>query len=466
MVTHKKISNSRLMLSIVGLFIFSSGIMSCIDDVDNSNEHLATKVKLVEMTAEQKKLVQELPRNVVIAHRGTTYWAPEETEAAMRWARNMGADYLELDLQMTKDGYLIALHDDNFSRTSNVAEKFPGRENQPANTFTLAELMSLDAGSWFNYESPQRARETFVNQGILLFEDVIQIAMGKKIKRKTYPSGEREWDKVANGTDTTYIPLYVEDEADNGNRPGVYPETKEPWQFPGIEAKLKEVLISEKWYGTNLMNVDTIAGGSTMGATKFRVILQTFSKESLTKLHQEFTNPLIPINFLLWLNPDNTSGSEMNNSGPQSYAEWLNYGIRNGAIISGPSISGAPNNYPNLLDPWMADLTRRAGMQIHAYSFDTEEQMNKYSGIWYTSSLGVGKCLTDGWFTNKTGMTMGFFQHVLKEQPQYVISNAGTGFPDNLQINKKMQQYPHNQAEDVLNDLGYTVKASTTTTNN
>ena len=40
----------------------------------------------------------------VMAHRGSTFWAPEETESAWRWAREMGADYLESDLQCTKDG--------------------------------------------------------------------------------------------------------------------------------------------------------------------------------------------------------------------------------------------------------------------------------------------------------------------------------------------------------------------------
>lgn len=57
------------------------------------------------------KALTDLPRNIVIAHRGTTCWAPEETEVAMRWARNVGADCLELDLQRTKDRYLVALHD-------------------------------------------------------------------------------------------------------------------------------------------------------------------------------------------------------------------------------------------------------------------------------------------------------------------------------------------------------------------
>jgi len=56
--------------------------------------------------------VQEyMPDNAVIAHRGTIYWAPELTESAFRWARNTGADYMELDLHRTKDSVLVIMHD-------------------------------------------------------------------------------------------------------------------------------------------------------------------------------------------------------------------------------------------------------------------------------------------------------------------------------------------------------------------
>ena len=60
----------------------------------------------------------------MIAHRGSTFWTPEETEAAYRWAREMGADYLECDMQVTKDGVVLALHDDNLKRTTNIANVF------------------------------------------------------------------------------------------------------------------------------------------------------------------------------------------------------------------------------------------------------------------------------------------------------------------------------------------------------
>ncbi|MCK7536488.1 MAG: hypothetical protein MZV63_38680 [Marinilabiliales bacterium] len=124
-----------------------------------------------------------MPDNAVIAHRGTIYWAPELTEAAFRWARNTGADYLELDVHRSKDSVLIIMHDKTFKRTTDVAEKFPGREGDPISSFTLEEIMQLDAGSAFNKKNPDQARQSFAGQNVLVFEDVFRIAEGKRIKR-------------------------------------------------------------------------------------------------------------------------------------------------------------------------------------------------------------------------------------------------------------------------------------------
>jgi len=97
---------------------------------------------------------QGIPQPAVIAHRGASFDAPESTAAAYRLARDLGADYLEMDLQRSKDGVLFALHDNNLQRTTDVAHKFPERKDSPANAFTMAELKTLDAGSWFNQAHP------------------------------------------------------------------------------------------------------------------------------------------------------------------------------------------------------------------------------------------------------------------------------------------------------------------------
>lgn len=100
----------------------------------------------------------DMPKRA-IAHRGASAYAPEHTLAAYRLAIEQGADYVEQDLAVTKDGVLICLHDDSLERTTNVAEVFPDRASRdpatgerrwPAVDFTLAEIKRLDAGSWFD----------------------------------------------------------------------------------------------------------------------------------------------------------------------------------------------------------------------------------------------------------------------------------------------------------------------------
>jgi glycerophosphoryl diester phosphodiesterase len=98
----------------------------------------------------------------VIAHRGASAYAPENTMSAFELAVRQDAGCLEHDLQVTKDGVLVCLHDRTLERTTNVREVFPGRgrEVDGAETrvhwfvhdFTLAEIQELDAGSWFNPE--------------------------------------------------------------------------------------------------------------------------------------------------------------------------------------------------------------------------------------------------------------------------------------------------------------------------
>ena len=94
-----------------------------------------------------------------IAHRGASAYAPEHTLAAYRLAIEQGADYVEQDLAVTKDGVLVCLHDDSLERTTNVAEVFPDRASTDQATgqrrwlavdFTLAEIKQLDAGRWFD----------------------------------------------------------------------------------------------------------------------------------------------------------------------------------------------------------------------------------------------------------------------------------------------------------------------------
>lgn len=77
-----------------------------------------------------------------IAHRGAAGTRPELTRPAFERALEIGVDMIELDVQLTRDGQLVVLHDRQLGRT--VAGEGPVRER------ALAELQALDAGSWFD----------------------------------------------------------------------------------------------------------------------------------------------------------------------------------------------------------------------------------------------------------------------------------------------------------------------------
>ena len=91
---------------------------------------------------------------LVIAHRGASGYLPEHTLAGYELAVRMGADYIEPDLQLTRDGVLVAIHDDSLGRTTNVAERFAPRNKDDKSggdknsgykvaDFSLAEIRTL-----------------------------------------------------------------------------------------------------------------------------------------------------------------------------------------------------------------------------------------------------------------------------------------------------------------------------------
>lgn len=80
----------------------------------------------------------------VIAHRGASGYLPEHTLGGYELAIRMGADFIEPDLQITKDGALVAIHDDTLTRTTNVATLFAQRNGgYKVSDFTLAEIKTL-----------------------------------------------------------------------------------------------------------------------------------------------------------------------------------------------------------------------------------------------------------------------------------------------------------------------------------
>lgn len=100
--------------------------------------------------------LKKLP--LIIAHRGASAVAPENTLAAFRQAIDDGADGLEFDVQLAKDGVPVVFHDTTLYR---MAQK-----KIRTSKFTSGELKDLDIGAWFNLKNPQQANNKFSGETI------------------------------------------------------------------------------------------------------------------------------------------------------------------------------------------------------------------------------------------------------------------------------------------------------------
>lgn len=98
-----------------------------------------------------------------IAHRGASGYYPENTLIAFQQAVKMGADMIELDVHLTKDGEVVVIHDEMLERTTN--------RKGYVRDYTLSELKKLDAGSWYKSE--------FAGERIPTLEEVLQNLKGK-----------------------------------------------------------------------------------------------------------------------------------------------------------------------------------------------------------------------------------------------------------------------------------------------
>ena len=176
----------------------------------------------------------------VIAHRGASWDAPEHTFASYDLALTSGGDWIEQDLQFTRDSVLVVLHDDSLDRTA----RGPATDCRGlVRDKSLAQLQRCEVGSWFNVEYPDRAKARYATERIPTLDSVL----------------------------TRY-----------GRRTRYYIETKNPEAAPGMEEALLALLRKHR-----------LAGFLT---NRSRVLVQSFSAASLERMHA-----LDPDVRLVWL---------------------------------------------------------------------------------------------------------------------------------------------------------------------
>ena len=199
---------------------------------------MKTALLLLACSAALQVAAAQGPRKILVAHRGASAYAPEHTLAAYRLALEQGADFVEQDLQISKDGVLVCLHDLTLERTTDVEEVFPeraamtpaGRKTWNVSDFTLAELKRLDAGAWFDAK--------FKGERIPTFQEAIDLVRGKA---------------------------------------GLYPETKGPEVYGSRGFDMESLVLAQ----LKKNGLDTPAADP-----KTPVIIQSFSAESLQKMRK------------------------------------------------------------------------------------------------------------------------------------------------------------------------------------
>jgi len=205
---------------------------------------------------------QAADRPVVIAHRGASGYRPEHTLAAYRLGIALGADYVEPDLVATRDGVLVARHEAEIGRTTDVARRpeFARRlttkevDGQQVTgwfveDFTLAELRGLRAVERVPHLRPRNTRYDGRFQ-VPTFEEILRL---------------------------------VAEESERLGRPiGVYPETKHPAYFAGLGLGLEEPLLAA-------------LADHGFGGAEAPVFIQSFDPENLRWLRPRTRLPLVQL---------------------------------------------------------------------------------------------------------------------------------------------------------------------------
>ena len=104
---------------------------------------------------------------LIIGHRGASSNAPENTLAALQMAIDAGADGIEFDVQLAKDGVPVVIHDGTLRRT--------GLRSESIAELTSAQLGRIDVGSWFNAKYPKRARAEFSRETVPTLAQVLEL---------------------------------------------------------------------------------------------------------------------------------------------------------------------------------------------------------------------------------------------------------------------------------------------------
>ena len=273
----------------------------------------------------------------LVSHRGASAYAPEHTLAAYELAITQGADYVEVDLQMTKDRVLVCLHDPTLERTTNVEDVFPERFREivwegherrvwPVQDFELEEIRQLDAGSWFG--------SSFVEAGVPTFEEAIELIRG---------------------------------------RCGLFPELKNPHLYEDCKPRFEQLFLK------TLRSYELDQPG---GNPNTPVIVQSFDETILKKLRNEL-NCRLPLIVLV----SQEMGSEkLSTERLRTIRQYAN-GI-------------GPSKHLLIHEPEIVERAHDNGLTVTPYTFNARHVLSGFDSVeaemsYFLYQLGVDALFTD-----------------------------------------------------------------------
>ncbi|MEA5519782.1 glycerophosphodiester phosphodiesterase family protein [Limnoraphis robusta Tam1] len=333
---------------------------------------------------------------IVIGHRGASGERPEHTLEAYKLAIEQGADFIEPDLVSTKDGVLVARHENEISGTTDVSER-----PEFADRFATKIIDGQEISGWFT--------EDFT------LEELKTLNAKERIPELRGTDFDNDGLKVP--TLAEVIDLVKQVEAETGKQIGIYPETKHPTYFDSIDLSLEEPLIN-----TLVENEFTDPN---------RIFIQSFEVGNLQDLHNTIMPeagvdiPLVqliggggaPYDFI-----ENGDGRTYNDLiTPEGLAEIATYadgiGPSKRRIIPAVTVDNDANGEPDDLDgdgqitdadrvlgeaTSLIDEAHDAGLLVHPYTLRNESVFlaSDYNGnpeVEYEQFIQLG---ADGFFTD------------------------------------------------------------------
>ena len=224
-------------------------------------------------------------RPLIIAHRGASAEYPEHSISAYQRAMDVGADYIEPDLVVSKDGFLVIRHENEISQTTNIAEvgSFADRHTRKmidgdlvegwfTEDFTLSELQSLHVRERLPNLRPQNIRTPEPDR-ILSFDEFLRFVARQSVQK---------------------------------SRPiGIYPELKHPTYFAGLGFDVASLLLE----GLHKAGFDRPG---------HPVFIQCFEPSCLQKLRERTVFPLVQL-----ISADGVPGDWPNHGGFARFADMI-----------------------------------------------------------------------------------------------------------------------------------------------